>query len=334
MSILARARWVRVSRKSRFLHCTRPALTFLPSLPSPMTMASLSAKKASAPSLSWRQLPPLTSFIMVLLCFVFFVLQCFYGIKHKPYNLRPKRILQYGEYYRLFTSSVMHRNCQHLGMNLLGSFFTGSELERDYGRFYLFMTTVLSMVATPVLYVVLAHVHDSYAETPFKPCKGFSSIFFHWMTLDCLHNRGSTYNLLEMIPIPALWYPWALTAMLAALYPRSCWLMHICGILTGALQYYIERIVWFPSDTLKETGERDGVGGSSSFTCEAMDPASVREARLRKFEANYKAEKYQPLPSPRSWAMVVGVAFAALIGSVATYVSRSATVNWRRDVEL
>ena len=267
---------------------------------------------------------------MVLLCIVFFILQCLYHVKHKPWNLRATRVLQHGEYYRLVTSAWMHRNCQHLAMNLIGTYLTGSELERDYGWRYLMKTTLFSMLSTPMMYVVLAHFHDAIAAEPFKATKGLSGVLFHWTTLQCYRNQGSKYDLF-FVQVPAAWYPWALTAMLAAMDSRSSWLLHSCGILTGMLQYYIESKL---SPINNTNMVEEGVEGESASTLtksKAVDPASLREARLRKFEPNSKAEEEKNSLLQPNFMQVVGDLFAAVPGM---FVSRSSQTNLVKDKDL
>jgi hypothetical protein len=109
-------------------------------------------------------------------------------------------------------------------------------------------------------YVALAHVYNNWlAETPLKATTGFSGVLFHWMTVESLHNRGSYYKMLfGMIEVPAVWYPWAWCALLAAKDPRSSWLTHISDILTGTLQYHVERMMGCSTARLKENNV-DGV---------------------------------------------------------------------------
>jgi membrane associated rhomboid family serine protease len=229
------------------------------------------------PSSPWRRLPPVTTVVMILACIVF-VIQCVYEVNNKRFNLNPERILRSHQFYRLVSSSWLHRNYQHLGMNLLSAYCTGPALERKLGSRKLVETTLFSVLLTPLLYVILAPLYNSLAQVPLKSTKGLSGIMFHWIAIECHLDSKSDASLFGMVNVPSAWYPWVLTGVLYSVDPRSSWLIHVSGILTGILQCYL----WPAKNKL------DG------STDQKMDPASVREARLRRFE---ESKNVRPWPT-------------------------------------
>jgi membrane associated rhomboid family serine protease len=246
---------------------------------------------------------------MVLTCIVF-IAQCVWDVNNKRYNLNPKRILGSHQYYRLITSAWLHRNYQHLAMNLLSAYCTGPTLENDLGSRKLLGTTLFSVMLTPLLYVILATLYNSLAQVPLKSTKGLSGVMFHWITIECHLDPESNVSLFGIAKVPSAWYPWALTGVLYAMDPRSSWLIHVSGILTGMLQCYL-----WPAKTKIE--------GSLN----SMDLASMREARLRKFQEN---KKQRP---PRTMVLV-GVSCVVMLGySVISFASGSNLLS-KRDEEL
>lgn len=269
-------------------------------------MASRDAAPVSSP---WRSFPPVTTAIMVLACMVFIV-QCVWDVNNKRYNLNPKRILGSNQYYRLVTSAWLHRNYQHFGMNLLSAYCTGPALENGLGSRKLLGTTLFSVMLTPLLYVMLATLYNSLAQVPLKSTKGLSGVMFHWIVIECHLDPQSNVSLLGVVKVPSAWYPWALTGVLYAMDPRSSWLIHISGILTGMLQCYL-----WPAETKIE----------GSFS--SMDPASVREARLRKFEENNKER-------PPRTMVLVGVICVVVLGYSVISFASGGNVFLNRDEEL
>ena len=259
--------------------------------------------------------PPITCAIMVVLCLSFAILQCLLQIRHKATNLRWKRIFISCEYYRLVTSAVMHSNAQHLGMNLLGIYFSGSQVEKLVGSKRFVWITIISMIITPLLYVSLAYLYDSIICTLFVgtdtlgATKGFSGLIFSWTAIECLYDANndddkqqphskklSTRDVYGIIQVPIMWYPWILTAVLLIIDKRSGWLMHISGILFGTAQYYCMNKWDVGINPLKEEDhfatecEDTSITSSTSEEIRSKeemltkDLQSIREARLRKFD--------------------------------------------------
>lgn len=267
----------------------------------------------ASPSPPWRRFPPVTTAVMVLACIVF-VVQCVYEVDNKRFNLNPKRILGSHQFYRLVTSAWLHRNYQHLGMNLLSAYCTGPTLERMLGSRKLLETTIFSVLLTPLLYVILAPHVNSLAQVPLKSTKGLSGIMFHWIVIECHLDSKSDASLFGMVNVPSAWYPWVLTGVLYSMDPRSSWLIHVSGILTGILQCYLWSFIEKKLDR-----STDG----------SMNPASVREARLRRFEGS-KVER----PSRTKVLSLMGLVCVVVLGYCVMSFSFSGNLSLKRNGEL
>ena len=263
-----------------------------------------------APVSPWRRIPPVTRTILIILCSVYLA-QCVCHLKIKRYNIRADRVLFEHQYYRILSSSLLHRNLRHFGLNLWNAYYSGTELEQNLGSRKFMLTTALSMVFTPVTYVLLALVHDTVlpdASLVQRATKGFSGVIFHWSQLECYLYPNQNMNVFFW-KVPALWYPWVMTLLLAALDPRSSWLMHTSGILTGLIQGYL--CGW----RKESNGETEDPPPPKE-----VDPKSLRAARLKRFQVDDKEnEKKQSTRSRMIVACAVGM---TALGSIIVLRSR------------
>lgn len=211
---------------------------------------------------------------------VVFVMQRVYSIDNKKFNLNPTRILRDHQFYRLFTSAVLHRNIQHIGLNLL-SVYSSAGLERELGPHKFLMTTLISLIFTPLIYCVLANIYNSVMEEPIKSTKGWSGVIFHWTARECMMDPNSTISLFDVGQVPSAYYPWALMAILQMMDARSSWLLHTTGILTGSAQFYLEEIL---SDWKDRSLKRELESTPLVQSPPSVDPTAVREARLERLD--------------------------------------------------
>ena len=73
----------------------------------------------------------------------------------------PEAILGWKQYYRLFTSSLLHANGMHLGMNMLSLYFFAPLIESNYGGGQ-FLAIYLGAVVGGGLLSLLVHRHHDY----------------------------------------------------------------------------------------------------------------------------------------------------------------------------
>jgi len=73
----------------------------------------------------------------------------------------PEAILAWQQYYRLFTSSLLHANGWHLGMNMFSLYFFGPRIEMTYGGAQ-FLAIYVGAVVGGSLLSLLVHRHHDY----------------------------------------------------------------------------------------------------------------------------------------------------------------------------
>lgn len=249
-------------------------------------------RQDNAPRL--KPVTPLVKAIAVVLIFLHIALQNNDAWTHKKINLRANRIIEKRQYWRLFTHALFHKNNQHLGINLLGLYQIGGDLERKVGTRNLLVTTIWTIGLSSIFYIAatctlaLACRDQEWYDAAVK---GFSGVLFHWTAILCHLDEGGLWGLdfFEGIRIPAPYYPWASALILFMVDPENegGFLIHVIGILLGTLHVH-KYMTWIlPAAKTEErtTSKNDEKTNSSTNKAidSAMDAQKLREARLKRF---------------------------------------------------
>jgi membrane associated rhomboid family serine protease len=219
-------------------------------------------------------------------------------------SLRPRKVVEHYQFHRIVTNGFFHSSLTHLGLNVLGIYGVGCDLERSLGPKSLLVLLATSVVLTSLLYIGLAYFtchsvfhNDDVGETWVRlGCKGFSGVLFHWTVLSChTSGRGAVRSLdfLEGVEIPVQYFPWASLVVWHLADPGNDrgTLMHLCGILAGYLHAwgYLRSIV---PDVMKEDPEDESQPPRQSVAPtrepiiqRQLDNAALRSARLTRFHS-------------------------------------------------
>lgn len=113
-------------------------------------------------------------------------------------SLRPRRILENGEYGRLFTAGFVHVGLAHLAFNMITLFFFGPELERLLGSGQFLMLYFGSELAAHSLSLALHRDNPHYAAI--GASGAVSGVVFGF----CLFYPFSMLGVFFVVPMPAI----------------------------------------------------------------------------------------------------------------------------------
>lgn len=150
--------------------------------------------------------------------------------------LHPRRVVERGEWKRLFLSGFLHADAMHVYYNMSSLLWKGLQLERLYGSvgFGLLVgeMLVLSHAITVLLALVLAEV-PSYAYMYDTCAIGFSAVLFGLKVI--LNHNSPDYSTVYGFTIPTKYVCWAELVLASVFNPRASFLGHLAGILAGLL---------------------------------------------------------------------------------------------------
>lgn len=222
-------------------------------------------------------------------------------------SLRPRNVIEHYQFHRIVTNGFFHSSATHLGLNILGIYGVGTDLETRLGPRSLLTLLAASVILTSLLYIGLAYImcfsvfHNDHVGAAWVRlgCKGFSGVLFHWTVLSC-HASGRdgvrSVDFFEGIDIPAMYFPWASMVIWHLMDPENerGTLMHLCGILVGYLHIwgYLRPIL---PDIVKEDPPVDHLEPSPRQSVmpmheyanpipQKLDEVELRSARLKRFQ--------------------------------------------------
>ena len=137
----------------------------------------------------------------------------------------------------LVLSVVAHGNLLHLWLNVDAWLGVAGRLEAELGTVQLVWTTVLLGAAAQAIFLALASTlaYAGVSAAAWHSCYlGLSGVLFALIVLDT-RRSGPPRLLLGLVPVPAVWYPWALLALVTLFFPASSLLGHLSGMAAGYL---------------------------------------------------------------------------------------------------
>lgn len=188
-----------------------------------------------------QTLPPATLAILSLLG-GFYVLQILVDWDVRLYTFCPMLIMEQNQVWRLVTSTVLHGSIFHIAMNFMSAWGLCMTLERTMGTVPLILTTIGSILGSPLVHLLLAVIpHKLLGYHPWyqEHSLGYSGVLFHYAVVEAAttHNtHSSSRSVLGLFTVSNTLYPWALLVALQVFIPNLSFLGHLSGLLTGVLQ--------------------------------------------------------------------------------------------------
>jgi membrane associated rhomboid family serine protease len=147
------------------------------------------------------------------------------GVDYDHGYLSPQSVLQYGQWWRIFTAAFLHGNETHLALNMLGLLWLGTPAEMVFGR--------VRFAALYLIAIVGAGLAVVYFSTYDIPTLGASGAIYGLMgALGAVGLRlGTRGRALLMRILPVL----VLNLGLSFAFPFISAAAHIGGLIAGFL---------------------------------------------------------------------------------------------------
>jgi len=172
---------------------------------------------------SFNTVPKVTRFILIT-CVSIFALSLLVGSFARSFGMFPAAIAQ-GEWWRLFTSTLLHGSILHLLFNMYALYWLGPQLERSLGH-----------VRFAALYVLSA-LGGSVASYWFSPLNtlsvGASGAIFGLITATIVIGRETRADVSQLVVLLGI------NVVIGFLQPGIDWRAHFGGAVTGAAVAYI-----------------------------------------------------------------------------------------------
>lgn len=137
--------------------------------------------------------------------------------------LRPKDVVEYGEWWRIFTAAFLHANIAHIGLNMLALFSVGSEVEKIFGKVRFALLYVLAIVGSG-----LAIVYFSSHKIPTLGASGaIYGLFGALVAVGLRLGPRGRPMIMNVVPVVALNLAFTFSI------PGISWQAHLGGLITG-----------------------------------------------------------------------------------------------------
>ncbi|KAL2533439.1 Uncharacterized protein Adt_06790 [Abeliophyllum distichum] len=186
----------------------------------------------------WEGIPFLTSAIVIVCGFIYFVCLLVGYDSFAEVCFLPSDFISRFQVYRIYTSILFHGSLLHVSFNMMALVPLGSELERIMGSIRLLYIVILLATSNAILHLLIALL---VAYNPFKPYEylmnecaiGFSGILFSMIVIETSLSGVQSRSVLGLFNVPAKLYAWILLVVFQLLMTNVSLLGHLCGILSG-----------------------------------------------------------------------------------------------------
>jgi membrane associated rhomboid family serine protease len=144
--------------------------------------------------------------------------------------LVPAFVLQYGQWWRIFTGAFLHGSLLHIGVNMMSLWFLGRFIEYAVGSWRMLLIYVVSLIASGLGVV--------YFSSPLVPTIGASGAIFG--LFGALFAIGLKLGKPGMQLVRANIGILVVNLIITFTVPQISWQAHVAGLLAGfALTYAI-----------------------------------------------------------------------------------------------
>ena len=164
--------------------------------------------------------------------------------------LRPRKVIESGQVWRLVTSMFCHLGIFHLFSNMYSFSFLGMTLETTTGTMSFFYHIVVFGVLSNLVSVGIAYFMklggDSSAVN--GGAMGFSGVLFALIVIDVHLSGGASRSVLGLFTVPSSLYPWIMLVVMSLLIPNVSFMGHFSGLVVGYL-YKFKLLSWLAPST-------------------------------------------------------------------------------------
>lgn len=147
--------------------------------------------------------------------------------------LIPVAVLQYGQWWRIFTGAFLHAGLIHIGVNMLSLYFLGRFIEYALGPWRMLVVYMVSLIASGLGVV--------YLSNPNVPVVGASGAIFG--LFGALFAIGFKLGKPGMELVRANIGILVLNLIITFTVPQISWQAHVAGLLAGFVLTYA---IYFP----------------------------------------------------------------------------------------
>jgi rhomboid protease GluP len=222
------------------------------------TGKGMGAEAAPQPRIQTPQTEPLVTYTLLALSIFFFLIQMgtrvFLDLDlPAAYGVKDNRLIQSGQYWRLFTPMLLHGSILHLGFNMYALYILGRRLERYFGHTRFLALYIISGLTGNVFSFMLTQASSLGSSTAIFGLLGAEGIFIY-QHRDLLGERfkGALRQIIQV----------ALINLLIGLSPGIDNWGHIGGLLGGVAFTWFAGPLFqlegnFPLVELKDKRSRD-----------------------------------------------------------------------------
>lgn len=139
--------------------------------------------------------------------------------------LRPQDVLQYGEWWRIFTAAFLHANIAHIGLNMVALYSVGSVVEAIYGKARFALLYVLAILGSGFAIVEFS----SYTIPTLGASGAIYGLFGALVAIGLRVGERGRAMIMNVLPVIAL------NLVFTFSIPGISWQAHVGGLITGFL---------------------------------------------------------------------------------------------------
>lgn len=148
--------------------------------------------------------------------------------------ISPVAVLYFQQWWRIVTAAFTHGGLMHIGMNMMTLVQLGMGVETLFGSLAYAFIILVFLVATGLLYVVMAWVASwVYPAALFSSAVGFSGVLFAMAVDEASLSPFPTRSVFGLFSVPTRVYPWVLMVLIQFMLPNVSMMGHLAGALVG-----------------------------------------------------------------------------------------------------
>ncbi|HEY6236339.1 MAG TPA: rhomboid family intramembrane serine protease [Candidatus Elarobacter sp.] len=145
------------------------------------------------------------------------------GIDYDHGYLSPQDVLQYGQWWRIFTAAFLHGSIAHIGLNMLALYWLGREVEAFYGKARFALLYVLAIVGSGLAIVYFS----SYTVPTLGASGAIYGLFGALVAVGLRLGKRGRSMIMSMLPVIVL------NLVFTFSVPGISVAAHVGGLITG-----------------------------------------------------------------------------------------------------
>ena len=178
-----------------------------------------------------QDIAPITT-ILVLLQMIIFYHNNFISVG----SLIPFYVINNQEFYRIFSSLVLHLDQIHLYFNMMSLLSRGNFIENTKGSEYYIKTILALGIGSNVIYITICYLLHLFqlSDLYFRAVVGFSGVLFG-IKLIYDETFAPEYQVIFGMRLMTKYVIYLELLLVSILHPNVSFLGHLCGIITAKI---------------------------------------------------------------------------------------------------